>query len=210
VSGRSNWQDENMADPSRAVATTYMGRNAWAIHIEDGDNVTGERAEFGQDSLPLRTTRAFGIGFDGWIGFAVNLPTGFPVNENWGAVVQWKDQPDLGSPSWGMYVQGGNIEQDGDIYGVLWSIPATLNTWHNFVVHLKVSTGSDGIFDLYHSTGNVTPALVMSKHDVTSRGSTWLIPRMGYYRDPTTTGTVPVYHAGWAVGTSFAVVNPAM
>jgi hypothetical protein len=35
-----------------------------------------------------------------------------------------------------------------------------------------------------------------------------MVPRMGYYRDKALTGNAAVYHAGFAVGTSFDAVNP--
>jgi hypothetical protein len=205
-----------MVSSSRATIAAIGGRNAWRMQVNDGDNFGGhgERAEFGQDGDSART---FHNGDEFWQGYSVYMPAGFPVNAAWTAFTQWKDQsPDLGSPSWGTYLDHGKIGIGGMLAGDgtsasarLFTRPATTNVWHNFVVHMKLSTSSStGLIEVWYSTGNTKPALVYSAKRKTYRTSANMVPRMGYYRDKALTGNAAVYHAGFAVGTSFDAVNP--
>lgn len=208
--GRDAWSSHLMESPSRITAVSdFQGRDAWRVQVLRGDDVTGARAEFGQDNGGdgYRDQYAFTIGSESWLGYSFYMPDGFETDAPWSTVTQWKDLPDQGSPSFGTYVQGGDIQIDGSI-GTNWQTPATTGVWHNFVIHQKISTGGDGIFDIYYSTSNDTPALVHEYRGETSRGSRWLVPRMGYYRHPDISNQTPVYHAHWAVGTSFDAANP--
>ena len=42
----------------------------------------------------------------------------------------------------------------------------------------------------------------------TYRTAAKMVPRMGYYRDKSLAVDAAVYHAGYAIGTSFDAVNP--
>jgi hypothetical protein len=74
-------------------------------------------------------------------------------------------------------------------------------------VHIKFSTGSDGLAEFWHSTGSDQPVKYYSQSGQTHRGSTMML-RMGYYRDPAISTDNAVYHSRYKVGTSFDAVNP--
>lgn len=210
--GRGAWSTQHMVSSSRATDVTIAGRRAWRMEIRDGDDYGGygERTELGQDG----SSRVFRKGDDVWLGYSILMPKGFNTSLRWQVFTQMKDQsPGLGSPSWGTYLQGGRIgiqdraTSSGDFR---FSAPATLGAWHNFVTRYKLGTSSStGRIEIYYSTGDATPTLRFAANQRTYRTSAIMVPRMGYYRDARGTGgSVPVYHAGFRVGTGFGAVNP--
>lgn len=205
--GRNQWSKEHVINPSRITIETIDGRKAWKMQLNDGDRFSGERVEFGQDD---DESRDFNEGDDVWVGYSVYLPSDFPTDVKWTVLHQWKDQdPDGGSPSWGLYVQNNKIEVDGQLANKAFSTPATKNIWHNLVWHMKLDSSNNGLVQIFHSTGNNVPVQVVSKTQKTYRPpSSKLVPRIGYYRDPAISTNNAVYHAGWTVGTSFDAVNP--
>jgi hypothetical protein len=195
-----------MVSATRAKATRMAGRPAWGLTIVDGDDFSGERAEFGQDG---DGSRIFHNGDELWLGDAVYMPPGFPTDVRWTVFNQWKDiAPDLGSPTWSINVERGQIGLWNVSRGWIGREPARTGVWQNYVVHMKLTTDSSGFAVVYWSTGDDVPVQIGRYDGVTYRGAAEMVPRMGYYRDPAISSTDTVYHAGVRVGDSFDAVDP--
>jgi len=212
--GLGEWAQQHIygatADHIYAVRN-FNGRNAWAFKVVQGEKQGGQwqRSEVGQDG---DSTREWHNGEEYWLGYSVWMPKGFPnsvgasTTSTHTCLTQFKDQsPDLGSPSYCTQVRGGQIgfvTHIGCAGCFVWTRPATPDTWHNIVVHVKLGkTASTGLLQVWYSTGDnpVKPVsftdATKSENRQTYRESAKQVLRMGYYRGPTTTGTAVVYHA---------------
>jgi hypothetical protein len=199
-------------------------RQSWKHEVRDGDNALGqwhERDELGQDgdlAKEFRPPELSGGIKEAWVSDSVYFAPGFQAPGTWCTFEQWKDQnPDLGSPSFGMNVKNGRVEFSGLVDGtgspvVWWSEPLQTGVWYNFVWYFKFRTDNTGRVEFYESTGKNAPVLKYSATKRTYRvggSGQVMVPRQAYYRDPSKSeGTQAIYHTGWMVGTTRDTVSP--
>ena len=93
--------------------------------------------------------------------------------------------------------------------------PIQHNRWYDFVVHEKLSTGSDGFVEVYRNTGSGWqqdlvngqqhfPMVTMT--DANGGGPNY--HQLALYYDSTIASQLTVYHSGQKIGTSFDAVAP--
>ncbi len=164
------WAD-TMRQASIQRVTAADGRPAYRMEIRPDDHASpgtaGDhpRAEFfSVDAAEDRRQREpprdniFRDGDEDWATFALYLPGDFPDNHRWATLVQRKFQNNMpaGYPGW-FTLNVHRTTVDVALPGTLLSAPfvpiASLaeleNRWVQFVFHEKVSSGSDGYFEIF-------------------------------------------------------------
>jgi hypothetical protein len=68
-----------------------------------------------------------------------------------------------------------------------------LGKWTDFAVHFKLSTGADGLMELYVNGKRVASQTGNNMPYCTTNGTPWYYVKQGYYRDSAITGTDVLY-----------------
>jgi hypothetical protein len=68
-----------------------------------------------------------------------------------------------------------------------------VGTWTDFAVHFKLSTGADGLMELYVNGKLVASQTGNNMPYCTTNGTPWYYVKQGYYRDSAITGTDMLY-----------------
>lgn len=156
-------------------------------------------------------------GDDLYFGFSTQLGDGFPVQESWQVITQWKNNFD-GSPPVQFTVENGQYQLSGGADDpreeepfVKSLAPATTGEWVDWVVHIVFSTDpTKGYVEVWKDGDLVLPhynpptgTLYPTPDD--SKPASYL--KVGYYREPDIAEPGTVYFDDWKVGDSRAVVS---
>jgi len=213
------WNAIDAASPSRHQQFSSGGPNGGAFRrmtVQDGDNSWGERAELGYNSrlnglgAPWGTFFLYNEGQRRITDFSMRLPSTFPINTTkWQVVMQMKQTGPAsnsgGTPVLALEAREGKwVLTQSDSPGpssnthVLWSTPATLDTWTD--VRLDVTYSPDPTQGRVQITvgGVASPTFTTftQKYETSPAGqglsAGGAIPshlRMGIYHDPSLPGT---------------------
>lgn len=215
---------------------------------------SGDTAADGTNRAQLRKS-PWNVNDERWFRFGFYVDNSTTVNGNfsnpWRALVSWPDTTNGALSPYHIYLQSTNgstatsianggtesITFGGDLGGSnpndvdYWSIPATKNTWHDFIVHLKfANTDANGIAELYYDDptdgygsyvkqsfnatacnskggGGGAGCTILNMRSVDLNSSHTNNLREGLYRNPSFTTTDTVYFDNMRSGTSFDSVG---
>lgn len=234
-------------------STTQECNDSARFELRNGDLYTD-----GHERLQLRnpSTGGFSPGDDRWFRFGVYVDNSTTIDGTmsgpgpWRTLVAWPDTTSGAMSSYHLFLQATNgtaattggtasFVFGGDLGDSTaggndvdyWSVPATKNTWHDFIVHLKfANTDAGGVAEFYYddpSNGygdfvkqGFNATACNSKGDVAGAGCTVLNMRSvdlnsshtnnlreGIYRNDNFTTTDVIYYDNMRDGTSFTSVG---
>jgi hypothetical protein len=187
-------EPEIVSDPVRE------GESAVAFTIPGG----GQRNEV----LP---GPEFSEGDERWFGFSTFLQDGFPTDEGWSLITQWKNDG-TGSPPLELSVDGGQYSIGGG-YGhpdgaQTWSEPlaeAVTGTWVDWGVHVVFSAGADALVEVWKDGEPVLTGFSPDAGTLYPGLDSYL--KIGYYRDTAIEQEGTVIHDNWRMGSTSAAVD---
>lgn len=159
-------------------------------------------------------------GDDLYFGFSTMLAAGFPVQENWQVITQWKGSAD-GSPPVQFTVENGQYQLSGGADDpheaepfVKPLAPAVTGEWSDWIVHIKFSTDpAVGYAEVWKDGELVLPRYsppTATLYPTTDGSQVASYLKVGYYREPDIDAPGTVYFDDWRVGTTRdAVTRPA-
>ena len=224
-------EDRPLSDSFELVANPVReGRYAAKIIVRQGYSRWG----YAEDT-ELEWESNEGQGDDYYYAFSTLFPTDWVAPYSWGIFLQWHAR--LGTPppvsfnaradSAYVHVRGGDTDENAYRfeYDKLVQVLPTLSkgTWNDFVAHIRWSSGSDGLVEVWHRVAGqsgFTKILTLTNIGTlqrTSRGTAtnytlWGLYRGSYCPQPTqlgctsSMGTQPnnvLYQDGFTRGTSF-------
>jgi hypothetical protein len=194
------WNTDDAEDPRAVDSPDVPGRTAVEFTVPGG----GTRSELEP------AYRSFRPGDEYWFGFAVYLPSDFPVDtSDWQVIAQWKNSGD-GSPPLAIQVRGGRFVLDGgEGIGKHWSRdigPARAGVRTDLVLRVRFSDDPDeGSVDVIQDGREVVS-------DYRPRGGT-LYPdevsylKTGLYRSDGIDDEGSVYYDDAVIATSRAAAS---
>jgi hypothetical protein len=143
--------------PSRLYYNTtfpYQGTRCYVSRVQNGDNAFNERAELGM-ALPHRTDTTWTSGPDRlwregqthFMAFAIRTGDGYPNQNTWHSVVQYKQVGNMGTPVlnlelrtgyWRWVNSAGNVTEEAATVDLA-SIPIVPDVWALFLTEVKFS-----------------------------------------------------------------------
>lgn len=198
-----------LRDGRHAVGFTIPG-------VSDGEGITGDsRNELVPDTVELVE------GDEYWFAFSMYLADGFPVQDGWQVVTQWKNEGE-GSPPVELEIQegqfflgGGSGHPDGfDAFREPLG-PAVTGRWVDwtFRIHFsadpakgEVEVWRDGALALptfRPESGTLYPPV--DGEDVPEAPQSYL--KTGYYRNAEISAPGTVYYDDWRIGTTAEAVR---
>lgn len=214
---------------SRAFVTRVAGRTAYAFHLVDGDDCSGERAELaqGNPTKPASGDRQFHRGDDVWIAYEFLIPAdAMPVVPTWQCLGQLKAAgrggpvvcPDLVDDRLGLRHTASTVQGSVDL-DRLWQAPRPVvrGRWIRYVFHVDFDPdpqrGSLEFWADLADGGGMQRRVArrsLSTMKVGADGRPLPVhARIGVYRDPATRGDARIFYAGYTVATTRAAAEHA-
>lgn len=157
-------------------------------------------------------------GDDLWFGFSTLLGEGFPVDEQWQVIAQWKNEGE-GSPPLSINVEdgryllaGGAGHPDDDVEAFEVPLGAAVSgQWVDWTVHVTFETEpATGTVEIWQDDTLVLPSFVpdsgtMYPSDDEDGPRSYV--KLGYYRNSEIEPAGEVYFDDWRIGTTRAAVS---
>ncbi|HEX2160774.1 MAG TPA: heparin lyase I family protein [Thermoleophilaceae bacterium] len=206
--GLDEWGNVQALGPRATIVQggSFCGARHGRFEVRAGDvepDTDSNRAEVAGPS--------FSDGDDLWFRHATKLAAGFPREDKWQIVSQWRSGD--GSPPLALFVSDDlalSLRRGDAPYTEFWRGPVQTEVWTDLVFHIRFSRNPAlGFVELWRDGRRQTMrngAERMSGQTI--KGSSGYV-KLGYYRDPDHVGTGVVYHDNYLVGRSLADVAPA-
>lgn len=194
-------------------AVVREGKYAVAMTILDADEgegiCCGSRSEIEPDIGRIQP------GDELYFGFSTLLGEGFPTEDDWQTITQWKNEGD-GSPPLELGVGGGKYRLSGgfghpdgpDPFREPLG-PAATGQWVDWVFHIKFSPDPDiGYVEVWQSDKLALPRFQPASGTMYPNpdGEAMSYLKTGYYRDGDISVPGTIYFDNWRVGTSREIV----
>lgn len=217
------WNVAGGASPPDVVsddALVRAGRYSVGFTIPGESNGEGITSD-SRNELEPRIDN-FHDGDELYFGFSTYLADGFPVQDGWQVVTQWKNEGE-GSPPLELGVEEGTFNlsggaghpDDADPFRTVLA-PAETGVWTDWVFRIRFSPDPDqGEVEVWRNGELVLPACRPESGTLYPAGGGEDVPdeptsylKTGYYRnaDISTPGTI--YFDSWGVGTAAEAVAP--
>jgi hypothetical protein len=170
------------------------------IEAAGDDDTRVERAELDSGHFPLR-------GQEAWYGFSMLVPKDFPIVDDRLVVASCK-QSDVSRPIVAQRFQNGKhtftVESQGrkELYKLP---PIPLGQWVDMIYHLRYSTGTDGLVEVWMNGKKV---VTYSGPAADPQAKNAFYHKIGLYRDRLEV-PMTMYYDNYAMGGSKEAVDPA-
>lgn len=193
------WNQVGSPDPEITSTVARTGDHSIAFTIPGG----GNRNEVVPDMEWLDE------GDELYFGFSTMLGDGFPIDESWQVITQWKNDG-TGSPPIelavenGEYsVQGGFGHPDGNRQFSREIAPASTGQWVDWVFHIRFSSDPDeGFIEIWKDGQLAVPRFSPDSGTLYPDLESYV--KIGYYRNTGIDEDGTVYIDNWRVGSSMA------
>ena len=190
------------------LSTNYArsGMHCAEITVREGDidaagdgDTRVERAELDSGHFPLR-------GHEAWYGFSLLVPKDFPIVDD-RLVISSCKQSDVSRPIVAQRFQNGNhtftVESQGrkELYKMP---PIPLGQWIDMVYHLRYSTGTDGLVEVWMNGKKV---VTYSGPAADPSAKNAFYHKIGLYRDRLKV-PMTIYYDNYTMGGSKEAVDP--
>lgn len=183
---------EDPADPANSVGVFTIN--------------SGERAEFMPDFRDLVE------GDDLWFGLSTRLDGGYPTDEAWQVVAQWKNDGN-GSPPLSLVAEDGEYKLHGGFGHPAGDRSFTeslggsgVDTWDRWVFHVEFNSDpSAGSIDAWRNGEQVLAGFQPPGGTLYPGLDSYL--KVGYYRNSDISAPGSVFYDDYRVGTSMAAVQ---
>lgn len=157
-------------------------------------------------------------GDDMWFAFSTLLGDGFPVDQQWQVIAQWKNEGE-GSPPLSINVEdgryllaGGAGHPDDGVEAFEQGLgPAVPGQWVDWTVHITFSTErSTGTVEIWQNDTLVLPAFTPDSgtlYPSDDEDGPRSYVKLGYYRNSDIEPGGEVYFDNWRIGTSRDAVS---